>query len=82
MASDTVRIKAATHAKLREIAKYSGQSMPEVLEEAVEVLRRIRLLEETSQAYADLRTDSKAWRKELAEREAWEGTLGDGLIGK
>ena len=79
MASDTVRIKRETHAKLREIAKSSGQSMPEVLDEAVEVLRRIRLLDDTSRAFAALRSDPKAWRAELAERELWEATLGDDL---
>jgi hypothetical protein len=77
VASATVRIKSETHAKLRDIAKSSGQSMPDVLDEAVETLRRIRLLDETSRAYAALRADPKAWRAELAERELWETTLGD-----
>jgi hypothetical protein len=53
--------------------------MPEVLDEAVEVLRRTRLLEDTSRAFALLRDDPKAWHAELAERELWEGTLGDDL---
>ena len=77
MASDTVRVKPETHAKLRDIARSSGRSMPEVLDEAVEVLRRMRLLEETGRAYAALRDDPKAWCAELAEREAWSTTLGD-----
>lgn len=79
MASDTVRIKSDTHAKLRDIAKSTGKSMPEVLDEAVEVLRRIRMLEDTSRAFAALRSDPKAWLAEMAEREQWEATLGDGL---
>lgn len=79
MASDTVRIKPDTHAKLRDIAKSTGKSMPEILDEAVEVLRRIRLLDETSRAFASLRSDPKAWRTELAERELWEATLSDDL---
>jgi hypothetical protein len=53
--------------------------MPEVLDEAVEVLRRTRILEDASHAFAALRDDPKAWRAELAEREMWEGTLGDDL---
>ena len=72
------RVKPETHAKLRYIAQSSRQSMPEVLDEAVEVLRRIRMLEETDRAYLALRRDAKAWRAELAERAAWEATLGDG----
>ncbi|MEX2309570.1 MAG: hypothetical protein WD738_18355 [Pirellulales bacterium] len=82
MASDTVRINRETHAKLRDIAQASGQSMPEVLDEAIEVLRRIRLLEDTGRAFAALRSDPKAWRAELAERELWEATLGDDLEDK
>lgn len=79
MATDTVRIKSETHAKLRDIAKSSGMSMPEILDEAIEVLRRSRLLDETSRAFEMLRSDPKAWRAELAERELWEATLGDDL---
>ena len=57
MASQTVRIKPETHAKLKQLAKTSGQSMPEVLDQAVETLRRQRMLEETNKAYAKLRTN-------------------------
>ena len=79
MASETVRIRPETHAKLRDIAETTGQSMPEVLDEAVEALRRTQLLDQTNRAYAALRNDPKAWKAELAEREAWEATLGDDL---
>lgn len=79
MASDTVRIKSSTHAKLREMAKSTGKSMPEVLDEAVEVLRRNRLLDDAAHAYAELRGNPKAWAAMLAEREVWEGTLADDL---
>jgi hypothetical protein len=79
VASATVRIKSETHAKLRDIARSTGQSMPDVLDEAIETLRRIRILEETSRAYAALRSDPRAWRAELAERVLWEATLGDDL---
>ena len=79
MASETVRIKPATHEALRELAAATGQSMPEVLDEAVESLRRARLLDETNRAYTGLRSDPKAWQAELAERAAWEATLGDDL---
>ena len=79
MASGTVRIKSETHAKLQDMARSSGKSMPEVLDEAVEVLRRSRLLDETSRAFASLRADAKAWCAEIVERELWETTLGDDL---
>lgn len=82
MASDTVRVRPETHAKLRDIALSTGQSMPEVLDEAVETLRRMRMLDETNRAFAAMRNDPKTWRTELAEREAWDATLGDDLEGK
>ena len=82
MASETVRIKPETHVKLRDIAQASGQSMPDVLEQAVESLRRARLLDESNRAYAALRDDPKAWKAELAERKSWEATLGDDLEDK
>jgi predicted transcriptional regulator len=79
MASETVRIKPETHAKLKHLADVSGRSMPEILDDAVEALRRQRLLEETNEAYAALRADAKAWQKELAERSAWDRALADDL---
>lgn len=79
MASETVRIKPETHAKLRAIAETTGKSMPEVLEDAIESLRRMRLLDETNRAFAALRDDPKAWQAELAERKSWEAALGDDL---
>lgn len=78
MASETVRIKAETHAKLRSLADESGQSMPDVLEQAIESLRRQKFLEATNDAYARLKQDPKQWRAELEERKAWEATLADG----
>jgi len=79
MPSDTVRVKPETHAKLKAIAEQTGRPMPEVLEQAVETLRRQRLLAEANSAYAALRVDAKAWAAELAEREAWDGALSDDL---
>jgi predicted CopG family antitoxin len=79
MASDTVRIKPETHAKLKDMAKSMGQSMPDVLDEAVEALRRKRFWEETNRVYAALRKDPKAWKAMLEERKEWEATLGDDL---
>ena len=81
MASDTVRIKPETHAKLKAISEATGRSMPEVLDQAVEVLRRQRLLDATNEAFAALKSDPKAWKAEQAERAAWEATLSDGLEG-
>lgn len=81
MASLTVRINDDTHAKLKTICEESGQSMPEVLDRAIELLRRERLLEATNRAFAALRDDPVAWAAEQRERQQWESTLGDGMEG-
>jgi hypothetical protein len=54
--------------------------MRELLEEAVEALRRKRFLEEVNSAYASLRMEPKAWASERRQRRHWERTLLDGLV--
>lgn len=78
MASETVRIRAETHAKLRSIAEKTGQTMPEVLEQAIEVLRRKQIFDAANRAYLALRAAPDAWAVEEAERTAWDSTLSDG----
>ena len=75
----TVRIRPETHEKLQKLANEIGQPMLVVLDEAVESLRRQRLLQETNRAFEALRSDPKAWKAELMERRQWEATLGDDL---
>ena len=79
MASETVRIHPHTHAKLKQLADDVGESMPDVLERAVDAYARRRFLELLNQDFAALRGDATAWRDEAAERQAWDATLGDGL---
>ena len=50
-----------------------------MLDEAIEHYQRERLLDEANAAYARLKSDPKAWKEELAEREKWDGTMADGL---
>lgn len=79
MSTVTVRRHQHTHQSLRAIATRTGRTMPEVLDQAVEQLRRQSLLEGMTEDFAALRKSSRAWQEELAEREAWDGTLGDDL---
>ena len=79
MSTATVRIRQDTHRTLREIASRTGRSLPDILEEAVETLRRQSFLEGLAADFAALRKDSEAWHDELEERAAWDGTLGDDL---
>ena len=79
MASETVRVRPTTHAKLRQLAKQTGRTMSEVLDDAVETLRRRQLFEAAESAYAKLRQDPTAWQAELDERQLWDNTLRDDL---
>jgi predicted transcriptional regulator len=79
MASEIVRIRPDTHAKLKELAEQAGESMPNLLEKAVEAYRRQQFLEGLADDFAALRADPKAWAEELAERAEWDTTLADGL---
>jgi hypothetical protein len=74
-----VRIQPDSYAKLRQLADESGDTMPEVLAEAIDELYRKRFLDECNRAYARLKADQKAWDQEQRERKAWERTLSDGL---
>ncbi len=42
--------------------------------------RRRSLLEELNAAYAEIRKRPADWADVVREREAWETTLGDGLL--
>ena len=79
MSTVTVRIPEDTHRSLREIAAVTGQSMPQVLRQAVEEFRRHSFLQGLSADFAALREDPEAWHEELEERVEWEATLQDDL---
>lgn len=79
MSSAIVRISKASHQILQELAARQGESMQAVLNKAIEEYRRQRFFEEANAAYAALRKDSKAWKKEEEERALWDATLQDGL---
>jgi hypothetical protein len=77
--SSTVRIDAATQALLKQLAKQENESMRLIIKKALESYRRKLFLQKCSDAYEDLKTDKKAWKKELSEREDWDSTTTDGL---
>ena len=56
--------------------------MQAVLDTAIERYRRERFLHAANADFAALRSDPKAWKEELKERELWEHTLADGLAEK
>jgi hypothetical protein len=77
----TVRISRSAHAALRALAEEAGESMTEVLDRAIEVYRRQQFLSGLNADFAVLQQDKAAWAEELAEREAWDSAVADGLEG-
>ncbi|NLO08229.1 MAG: ribbon-helix-helix protein, CopG family [candidate division WS1 bacterium] len=75
----TVRVNEQTHRTLQELSRGRGQSMTDVLAEAVQRLRDEDLLRRTNAAYAALREDPEAWAELERERAEWDATLADGL---
>ena len=80
MSSATVRISLPARDKLRDLADQVGQSMQSVAEDAIELYRRRRFLEDVNAAYGELRHDAEAWSEIEEERKAWDGTLADGRL--
>ncbi len=79
MASVNVRISEESHQVLRELSEQEGTSMQNLLDEAVEQLRRRKFLVQANAAFAALKADPKAWKEELEERKLWERTSSDGV---
>lgn len=72
MASTTVRISQDAKAVLQRMAQQTGRPMQAVLDEAVELYRRQRFLDEANAAFTALKADEEAWAAERAERDAWD----------
>lgn len=77
--SSTVRIDAKNKRLLKKLSEQEGRPQLKVLADALEQYRRNKIFEAANTAYAELKHDEKAWKEELEEREAWDGTLADGL---
>lgn len=75
----TVRISRSAHAALRAIAEATDESMAGILDKAIEFYRRQCFLDGLDADFAALRQNKAAWEEELAERDAWDATIGDGL---
>src|SRR5262249_12176448 len=79
MPTPTVRISAASHQLLKDLAEQTGQTMMEVLAKALDAYRRKLFFQQLNAGYAELRADPEAWAEHLAERKLWDATLMDGL---
>jgi predicted CopG family antitoxin len=79
MSSVNVRISANSYQILKTLSQGKGQSMQSVIDQAIEDLRRRKMLEATNLAFTEMKADKTAWREEIAEREIWANTLSDGV---
>jgi predicted transcriptional regulator len=79
MGYTTIRISESARDTLRQLATQAERPMQSVLEDAIELLRRQRFLEQVNAAYGSLRADPKRWQDVEAERKVWDVTIGDGL---
>lgn len=74
-----IRVSDDTHRMLRELSSEMGESMQDLVAEAVDQLRRRWILHQTNAAYAVIQDDPERWAQELADRAEWDTTLADGL---
>ena len=79
MSSVNVRISSNSYQILKSLSKGKGQTMQSVIDQAIEDLRRRKMLEATNSAFSALKADKEAWDQESEEREIWENTLADGI---
>jgi hypothetical protein len=70
--SVTIRIRSASHRALKELAAITGQSLQEVLEQAIEDRQRRVYLEGLNEDYAGLKHNRKASADFKREMAAWD----------
>jgi hypothetical protein len=78
MSSVNVRISSASYQILKSLSRGKGQSMQSIIDQAIEDLRRRKMLEDANRAFSNLKNDRSAWQEELDERDLWQNTLSDG----
>jgi len=77
--SAMVRMRNRDHDVLKELAEVTGESMSDLLRQAVEELRRKHFLYGLADDFEALKVRERSWREETEEREAWDSTLQDDL---
>jgi hypothetical protein len=79
MATTTIRVPDATHAKLQRLAADEGRPIGQVIEELIARYERERFFAELAEDLARLRADPAAAAEYDAELAVWDATLLDGL---
>ena len=79
MQSVNVRISSQSYQILKTLAQDNSQTMQSLIDQALEDLRRRKILEATNEAFSTLKANQDLWQEEIAERKVWENTLSDGV---
>ena len=79
MPAQTVRISNQAYIELRDLAKISSKPMTELLEEAIEDLKRKKFFQEFQQSYASLMNESDAASSYKNEVKIFDHPLMDGM---
>lgn len=69
----TIKIQAATHRKLQEIARSEDRSMGEIVARLVDEYEHQRFWQEAREQLARLKADPVAWKGYLDEMAEWDG---------
>lgn len=77
--AQTSRISTRSDEIILEMISITGKAKIEIIEEALEVYRYNERMRLFNKAYDKLRSNKKAWKKELEDREELERTLEDGF---
>lgn len=75
----TVRVTRRTHQALQELTKQTGQSMPTIIEKAIDDYQREQILREANEQWERILADPVARAKAEAEDALMDQTAGDGL---
>jgi hypothetical protein len=80
MSELTIDISETTHKTLLQLAQSSGDDLVTIMDRAVENYRRYVFLVQADRAFTTLKQNEELWQEEIAERQAWDVTIADGVI--
>ncbi len=75
----TIEVSAQAQHTIRALAEKPARSDQEIVERAVEELRRKLFIEEANSAYAILQQQPEAWSEIEREHNAWDAAAAEGL---
>jgi hypothetical protein len=76
VATTTIRVDVATHARLLELSEAASSSLMETVRDATEALSRQRFAHQVARELSTLHDDPSAWADYLAEEDSTSVTDG------